>query len=729
MSKILKKISLIVLLVSLSGLLGSAFAQGSVTWNNWQFDWGIGTDSSGIVLQNVRHNGKKILDKASFPVVRVEYDNDVCGPYADILSSGTFRAGTISANDPGTPSAECNGQRVCQRTFFQDGEEKLELGGNSQIGEYQMYQVYYFGEDTIETRMYSRGLQCRVDHSHHSHWLFDFDIGDSSNDQVLVNGTSLRTTEFNDVRGASQTWDIKDTRTGDSVTVVSSADDGVRDSFSNTDVAVRAYNSAEVGRWTGGARGEIGNRFNNGENINGADIVFWYVSHMRHLSSEGDNLWHSSGPTIRVNTGTTPPPPDPDPDPDPPTTGNLLQNPSFDTSSSWLNCGNSSSFTISGGNLNLSNGGCVYQTVAATPGTTYSLSCNGRRVGSSFNSMTLSMLNSSWSPITQDSVSNTNTSFAALNASLQAPAGTTYAAVTFYSEGTANYSNCSLVTSGTPPPDPDPDPPPPPPTGDNSLVNGGFDGTAGWLNCGNSASYSISGSRLNVNTGACVYQTIAATPGTSYSLACSGSNTGSAWNSVTLSMLNSSFQAISQDIKNITPSNGNTSSSLTAPSNAAYVGVTFYSEGAANYSGCTLSVGSSPPPNPDPPTSGNLLQNASFDTQGGWNNCADPNNFSISGGNLNLSTGACVFQTAPATAGGSYTLSCNGNTTSPVWSTLILSALDSNWQSISQNFTPITTSATTQSVSLTTPSNTAYVAVSFYTEGNATYRNCSLVRN
>jgi len=126
MSKLLKQFCLIVLLAS----IGSVFAQGSVNWNNWQFDWDVGTDSSGIVLQNVRHNGKKILDKASFPVVRVQYDGDVCGPYADILTSGTYRAGRISAADPGTPSPECNGQRTCQRTFFQNGEEKLELGGN-----------------------------------------------------------------------------------------------------------------------------------------------------------------------------------------------------------------------------------------------------------------------------------------------------------------------------------------------------------------------------------------------------------------------------------------------------------------------------------------------------------------------------------------------------------------------------------------------------------------------
>jgi len=271
-------------------VLGLNAAQAaSINWEGWKFDYSASDNSSGLVLSDVFYNEKQILGKASMPVMRVRYDNDICGPYADILSSGVLRAAT-----QGAPEATCNNRALCERTFTRNGEKILEIGSNWQIGEYQIYQTYYFSEQGyIDARVYSRGLQCRINHSHHAHWMLDFDIEGSENDRIVLPDGSIPNREFNDLKSNSAFWTIEDSATGNSVTLTPSDDDGSPSSFARWDVAARAYRSSEVGRWRLGARGEIGENYLNNENINSADSVVWYVSHLPHAASEGSSIWHA----------------------------------------------------------------------------------------------------------------------------------------------------------------------------------------------------------------------------------------------------------------------------------------------------------------------------------------------------------------------------------------------------------------------------------------------------
>jgi len=329
---------------------------GRVSWQGWSFDYNAGLDASGLVLQNVSYNNAKILSKASFPVMRVKYDNDVCGPYADILWSSTFKPA------PSAPNSSCNGQTLCQRTYTQNGVEWLELGINSHIGEYQIYQAYYFNpQGVLDARVFSRGLQCIIDHQHHAHWLLDFDIDGAENDQVFKGESALQTVEFNDVKASGSFWTVKDAVTGSSIRLTPSPDDGVVDNFSRVDVAVRRFNASETGLWTHGAYGELANLFNNAQNINAQDNVFWYVSHLNHLASEGSALWHASGPRIQVmnNTPIEPPPP-------PPTPTTNLVNPSFESGlNNWTSCGDSTKLSSVADShsglraMQLQSGGCV----------------------------------------------------------------------------------------------------------------------------------------------------------------------------------------------------------------------------------------------------------------------------------------------------------------------------------------------------------------------------------
>lgn len=577
------KIFLTIILLS---LLTSSIAQsGNVNWNNWSFSYEAGADRSGLVLRDVTFEGKTIIKKASFPVMRVRYDGDICGPYADILSTFTFRPAT-----QGAPDSACDDETLCQRTYSKNGEQVLELGINAQIGEYQLYQSYYFTPSgKMDSRIFSRGLQCVIDHDHHAYWMFDFDIGDADNDEVRTKGTSLETIEFNAKKGDSSLWSIQDTITGEEVVLTPSIDDGTADSFAPWDIAVRRAKEAEMGPWVYGAYGEIGSLFFEQEPIVGTDLVVWYVSHMRHLASEGEDLWHASGPTIQVvNVNSPDPDPDPEPDPDP-DPDNLLSNPSFSNSlSNWSSCSGAGGMAESiNAGAEIFAGGCLYQFVPATAGTSYTLSCDARRTGSAWTSTYLSFANSNWSTLNSVNAPVTTTDYKTYSLNLNAPTNTSYAVVVLYSEAQARFDDCVLVTDSSGPVDP--------PSSSNLLVNGGFEsGLSNWQSCANAANLSTSNNSSSgsqaaqVSNAGCMYQQINVEAGAIYKAKCDALSDGN-WTTLLLTFMDSSYASVSNDFTNITSSSYQSKElSLAAPANSVYGALSLYSEGTATFDNCSI---------------------------------------------------------------------------------------------------------------------------------------------
>lgn len=275
---------------------GSVYAfDGDIEWNGWTLSYTTET-LTGLELHDVSFNGRKILNRANFPVMRVEYDNDVCGPFVDILLEQNY---VPIAVDP--PNDTCNGDGLCARSYDQGDNRFLELGVNAKLGEYEIYQSFVFSADGyFDSYVFSRGLQCDANHRHHAHWMFDFDIDGKEDDQVLKNSGDLQSSEFNDRRENTSYWTIQDAETGLRVEVIPGENDGFPDQFAQWDAAARRYNSGETGLWRWGARGDIGSLFNDAENIDRQDIVFWYISHLDHKAVEGSQLWHASGPRVRV---------------------------------------------------------------------------------------------------------------------------------------------------------------------------------------------------------------------------------------------------------------------------------------------------------------------------------------------------------------------------------------------------------------------------------------------
>jgi hypothetical protein len=276
-----------------------------VNWGPWKFRWEV-AGSSGIGIRDLHFEGRKILHKGNMPVIRVKYDRDGgaggCGPYEDRISWGSF----ITDNN-------CDdGQKICKRQFNFRGREWLEVSGRVFIGSYDIIQIWYFSSDgQMQPRMFSRGLQCNINHQHHSYWMLDFDIDGAAADEAFLhspqfgntgfgNGWFRYTNEFNSNRHVNSppTWFARDSQTLRGVMISPGSTDTQADSFSTINAGIRRYHSGETDDWQFGARGELG--YLNGENVVNQDNVIWYVGHLNHVASEGANHYHAVGPRMNV---------------------------------------------------------------------------------------------------------------------------------------------------------------------------------------------------------------------------------------------------------------------------------------------------------------------------------------------------------------------------------------------------------------------------------------------
>lgn len=295
------------LLMGIPTLSGMSLAQtsGTVTWNGWTFAYEVSGNFDGLSLRDVQFQGIPLIHKLNFPVMRVFYKNNACGPYADRLG------GSLS------PIPWADNALVAKREFTANGRQWYEIGIRDQIGNYDIYQVYYLSSDgVLDAHIYSKGLQCVVDHIHYPNWRIDFDIQGSSNDQILqntVSGYETKSIEFNmsATEAINHGWRVQDSVTKNFVDVLPGFADftipnettlAVPD-YTNHTVFGRFYRSTEDKGWTFGPNTQV--PYNNGESINSKDLVLWYEGYLPHTADEGSDLWHSTGLRLVVNGGTT----------------------------------------------------------------------------------------------------------------------------------------------------------------------------------------------------------------------------------------------------------------------------------------------------------------------------------------------------------------------------------------------------------------------------------------
>jgi hypothetical protein len=291
-------VSMLMLVTSLFWSQPTLAQSNLIQWGSWRFNYAM-VDSAGIAIRNVYFNNELVLYKASMPVIRVQYPS-INIAYADRVTYGV-------------QVGFCGNQNPCLRSYSSGGRNWLELGVLTYIGNYEIYQAWYFSDDGIlQPHLFSRGLQHAADHTHHVYWRMDFDINGAGSDQIFVFDNNRRdegwgfgwhqyTNEVDAQRNATtqRNWFVRDGATGHGVWVVPRSSDGNVDNFSTIDMAGRTYHWNEDVGWQFGAWGELG--YNNGESIQNTDVVLWYTAHLAHAHQEGQSIWHSGGPTIWVS--------------------------------------------------------------------------------------------------------------------------------------------------------------------------------------------------------------------------------------------------------------------------------------------------------------------------------------------------------------------------------------------------------------------------------------------
>ncbi|MFX0579371.1 hypothetical protein [Nocardia nepalensis] len=274
-------------------------ASGTVSWPPeapvWRFNWEIiDGNSEAIAFRDVFYRGIKVLHKASLPMIRVQYDSGD-GPYKDALSAGNMRR----------PVAVYEGSPAPNFRF-------LVVESYHTIGRYRLLNRWIFRSDgIILPQLYSAGLQHPANHRHHVYWRFDFDIDGLANNLALQHaltsqnwgygpGWIPRTVELSTIHIGDNRWAVLKKGTNRGYLIDKGPFDGASDWFSRMDVAITLYHGPED------LRGALGTSNDdqlwqhvNGENVDGQDVVMWYVAHLRHEAHDGGDEWHVCGPILQ----------------------------------------------------------------------------------------------------------------------------------------------------------------------------------------------------------------------------------------------------------------------------------------------------------------------------------------------------------------------------------------------------------------------------------------------
>jgi Cu2+-containing amine oxidase len=270
---------------------------GRVSWPPeapvWTFLWElVDGDSEAIAFRDVHFRGKKVFHKASTPMIRVRYDSGA-GPYKDPLSMGNMQ-GPVKVYE-----------------HNQSGFRHLVVESYHRIGRYHLINRWFFRSDgLILPQLHSAGLQHPSTHQHHVYWRFDFDIEGAANNLTLAHigasgewgygpGWLPLPQETWQVTTSADGWAVLNKQTNLGYIINRGPNDRPSDAFEPADMYVVAFHGAEdlKGRLGTANAAGIFAHINN-ENIDGKDVVFWYVAHLHHHHPGPEFEWHVCGPLL-----------------------------------------------------------------------------------------------------------------------------------------------------------------------------------------------------------------------------------------------------------------------------------------------------------------------------------------------------------------------------------------------------------------------------------------------
>ncbi|MEM0963033.1 MAG: T9SS type A sorting domain-containing protein [Bacteroidota bacterium] len=279
-------------------------------------------NSGGVEIRNVYYRGRKVFDRASVPVVNVEYDEGGCGCFRDWqtqsapieispdavlavdcgLADGD-RTG-ISVSAPGTVRTACEANAGVPASVANAGDvgdfrglavedygDELVVTGHSRAGWYRYRMKWHFYADGRIWPEYSftaaRSVCTENGRRHHAYWRFDFDLEATPTDDVIRQhaGSAVSVVDRESsfaLSGPSDDtfWSVTDAATGFGYEIIPGDEDKRLsvDAFSKVDALALVYKMDEIddGITIGGGCAFEYEPFLDGEALVDADAVFWY---------------------------------------------------------------------------------------------------------------------------------------------------------------------------------------------------------------------------------------------------------------------------------------------------------------------------------------------------------------------------------------------------------------------------------------------------------------------
>lgn len=272
-----------------------------------------GTRASGIEVQNVNYRGQRVLTRGHAPILNVQYERNLCGPYRDwnyqedmFTANGIYVVGDATTGgimlctsppltilESGIDNGNFRGVAVY------DTREEVRLVTEMQAGWYRYLMEWTFTDGGVIRPRYgfgstSNGCVCNV-HNHHVYWRFDFDVVGMSNIVTEKSPAGSSKIEFEAMRprlfGSDQTWTVQNNANPASCTLIPGAHDSNYDKYGKGDVWILFNKPGELDDGVNCAQGcatQINlDPFVNGESVLNADLVIWYGAHFNHF--DGSN--------------------------------------------------------------------------------------------------------------------------------------------------------------------------------------------------------------------------------------------------------------------------------------------------------------------------------------------------------------------------------------------------------------------------------------------------------
>lgn len=272
------------------------------------------SERSGIEIRDVKYKGKTVLKRGHVPVLNVEYENNVCGPFRDWqYQEGPFDAPEAGAQNPasgirilaegqiartaldsGIDQGNFRGVAVYQQNVGNGTE--LVMVSEMNAGWYRYIMEWRFAPDGSIRPRYGFGSTknacvCSA-HQHNAYWRFDFDIVNPMNKvfQVERGRKFLKpiTNEKNVLRnyGTNRGFVIQNSTGNEAYSITPSLSDGNADTFGVGDFWLLRYKGTvaepdELDDQNSGSAANFSPWLDN-ESLVDQDVVVWYSAHFIH---------------------------------------------------------------------------------------------------------------------------------------------------------------------------------------------------------------------------------------------------------------------------------------------------------------------------------------------------------------------------------------------------------------------------------------------------------------